>query len=32
MTRQDKIATLFGIGLNVVVVVIVFFGSIYYVA
>jgi ABC-type lipoprotein release transport system permease subunit len=32
MTKQDKIAILFGIGLNVLVVAIVFFGATNYIA
>ncbi len=32
MTKQDKIATLFGIGLNAVVVAIVFIGATSYIA
>jgi hypothetical protein len=32
MTKQDKIATLFGIGLNVVVIAIILIGATYYIA
>jgi ABC-type lipoprotein release transport system permease subunit len=31
MKKQDKIATLFGIGLNVLVVAIIFIGATYYI-